>query len=69
MEGEVCRQSAAIRSEWVWEERAALTGYLPTQLWLSALEDLIFYRSLIDHPIVINLLSEYGNILSVSHIS
>jgi len=27
MEGEVCRQSAAIRSEWVWEERAALTAY------------------------------------------
>jgi len=29
MEGEVCRQSAAIRSEWVWEERAALTAYVP----------------------------------------
>jgi len=28
MEGEVCRQSAAIRSEWVWEERAALTAYI-----------------------------------------
>jgi len=27
MEGEVCRQSAAIRSEWVWEERAALIAY------------------------------------------
>jgi len=32
MEGEVCRQSAAIRSEWVWEERAALTAYLPEVL-------------------------------------
>jgi len=30
MEGEVCRQSAAIRSEWVWEERAALTAYSAT---------------------------------------
>jgi len=32
MEGEVCRQSAAIRSEWVWEERAALTAYVFKEL-------------------------------------
>jgi len=45
MEGEVCRQSAAIRSEWVWEERAALTAYATKGLPLKPESCEVVYSS------------------------